>query len=358
MWIPVVAVAVAAGKASAAAFAQAADVRQAAEDKARAKERSITPTADTSPFRTASGASTAARNTVEQDFRAAADAADQSATLAKFAAQNGRVENAAKLAKQAAKDAERAANLADQIGDPQASADAIREAAQITADLQEAQGTAEKKRQTDLEERASQQNDLVSGLDQQITDLQTKAAAIQVSADISAAQGALTTLQNQLAALQDKTITVTVVQKGSFDSIAGTPAAGADTFSGGGGGTFARGGYTGPGGKWQAAGIVHAGEFVHRQEVVRQPGALAFLARFNREGMAALRRNGYAAGGLVSNLAMPSLSRATPAAARANANATFNFPGMGSFPATLAPDVMSELKTAFAREALKKGGRR
>ena len=89
---------------------------------------------------------------------------------------------------------------------------------------------------------------------------------------------------------------------------------------------------------------------------MRQPGALAFLARFNREGMAALRRNGYAAGGLVSNLAMPSLNRATPAAA--SANATFNFPGMGSFQATLAPDVMSELKTAFSREALKRGGRR
>jgi hypothetical protein len=338
----------AAGKASEAAFEKAADIRQSAEDKARAKERSITPTADSSPFRTASGASTAAANTVEQDFRLAVDSADQSATLAKFAAQNGRVENAAKLAKQAAKDAERAANLADQISDPQASANAIREAAQIAADLQEAQGTAEKKRQADLEERAKQQNDLVAGLDKQITDLQTKAAAIQVSADISAAQGALTTLQAQLAALQDKTITVTVVTKKEGGATG--------DFSSGAEGSFARGGYTGPGGKWQPAGIVHAGEFVHRQEVVRQPGALAFLARFNREGMAALRRNGYAAGGLVRSLVMPSLNRATPAAA--GANATFNFPGMGSFPATLAPDVMSELKSAFSREALKKGGRR
>lgn len=62
------------------------------------------------------------------------------------------------------------------------------------------------------------------------------------------------------------------------------------------------GGYTGPGGKYEPAGIVHAGEFVHRQEVVRQPGALAFLADFNRRGMAALsawRGNGYASGGLV-----------------------------------------------------------
>lgn len=67
-----------------------------------------------------------------------------------------------------------------------------------------------------------------------------------------------------------------------------------------GGSGFASGGYTGPGGKFQPAGIVHAGEFVNRQEVVRQPGALAFLSDFNRVGMAALRGwQGYAAGGLV-----------------------------------------------------------
>lgn len=60
---------------------------------------------------------------------------------------------------------------------------------------------------------------------------------------------------------------------------------------------FAEGGYTGPGGKYEPAGIVHAGEFVHRREVVRQPGALRFLERFNRVGMAALR--GYADGGFV-----------------------------------------------------------
>lgn len=64
--------------------------------------------------------------------------------------------------------------------------------------------------------------------------------------------------------------------------------------------SFAVGGYTGPGGKYQPAGIVHAGEFVHRQEVVRQPGALAFLSTFNQVGMAAIDRwRGYADGGHV-----------------------------------------------------------
>lgn len=80
---------------------------------------------------------------------------------------------------------------------------------------------------------------------------------------------------------------------------------------------FADGGWTGPGSKYQVAGPVHAGEFVHRREVVSQPGALPFLWDFNRRGMAALRDwwTGYAEGGLVtppSISAGPSYSMAAP----------------------------------------------
>ncbi|ALN93802.1 tape measure protein [Lysobacter gummosus] len=66
-------------------------------------------------------------------------------------------------------------------------------------------------------------------------------------------------------------------------------------------GFFASGGFTGTGPKYAPAGVVHRGEFVHRREVVRQPGARSFLARFNRIGMAALDNlRGYASGGLVT----------------------------------------------------------
>ena len=82
---------------------------------------------------------------------------------------------------------------------------------------------------------------------------------------------------------------------------------------------FSSGGWTGPGTKFQPAGIVHADEFVHRQEVVRQPGALAFLTRFNQIGMAALKGwHGYADGGLVMggnvSLGLPSVGNFKPAA--------------------------------------------
>jgi hypothetical protein len=51
---------------------------------------------------------------------------------------------------------------------------------------------------------------------------------------------------------------------------------------------FSAGGFTGPGSKYQPAGIVHAEEFVNRREVVAQPGALPFLERFNEVGMQAV----------------------------------------------------------------------
>ncbi len=55
---------------------------------------------------------------------------------------------------------------------------------------------------------------------------------------------------------------------------------------------FADGGYTGAGGKYDPAGIVHAGEFVVRKEMVERPGVLAMLEGLNR---------GYASGGYVGS---------------------------------------------------------
>ena len=62
---------------------------------------------------------------------------------------------------------------------------------------------------------------------------------------------------------------------------------------------FARGGWTGPGSKYQIAGVVHADEYVQPKHRMREPGALAFMEAFRRHGMSILR-NGYAEGGLVS----------------------------------------------------------
>jgi lambda family phage tail tape measure protein len=73
-----------------------------------------------------------------------------------------------------------------------------------------------------------------------------------------------------------------------FEAIkAGSKALGVESWFG-----FADGGYTGPGGKHDVAGIVHAGEWVVPQEVVNRPGMLPFLNQLTYG-------RGYADGGLV-----------------------------------------------------------
>lgn len=67
---------------------------------------------------------------------------------------------------------------------------------------------------------------------------------------------------------------------------------------------FDAGGYTGPGGKYQPAGIVHAGEVVVRREVVQQRGMKELLLDINKHGARALQGlpqwPGFAEGGLVA----------------------------------------------------------
>ncbi|QXZ16103.1 phage tail tape measure protein [Pseudomonas sp. AO-1] len=87
-----------------------------------------------------------------------------------------------------------------------------------------------------------------------------------------------------------------------FTSIAGSAAGAAISGAFGGGGApasmgstaagytaqygFDDGGYTGPGGKYEPAGIVHGGEVVIRKEVVDQPGMKDYLVRLNKRGYA------------------------------------------------------------------------
>ncbi|MBS9476083.1 hypothetical protein KIP89_03070, partial [Ancylobacter sp. VKM B-3255] len=76
---------------------------------------------------------------------------------------------------------------------------------------------------------------------------------------------------------------------------------------------FAEGGYTGAGGKYQPAGVVHRGEYVFDQQSVRAAGGPAVL-----DGMRAGLK-GYASGGAVS---MPSPSALLSSVQRPVANGT------------------------------------
>lgn len=74
--------------------------------------------------------------------------------------------------------------------------------------------------------------------------------------------------------------------------------------------TFSSGGYTGPGGKYEPAGIVHRDEFVMRKEVVQQPGMLEFLDSLNTRG--------YADGGLVGSFTPQAIPRQISSAGGSN----------------------------------------
>lgn len=85
---------------------------------------------------------------------------------------------------------------------------------------------------------------------------------------------------------------------------------GASRYAGMSGGLFSEGGYTGPGGKYQPAGVVHKGEYVFDQAAVKAAGGPA--------AMEAMRRSlkGYANGGLVGNVSAPRLPDVASVAAR------------------------------------------
>ncbi len=263
---------------------------------------------------------------------------------ASAAAREGDLKRAALLAESAAKLAERAEKSADNILDDETAARALEDLGKVQEKIANAQALAKEQEATDLEAQAKTQNELLAQSEARIATIKAEIAKpIALQADIAQAESQIKTLQDQLAGLQDKTITVTVntvAQGAAAPAPAPAPAAG-----------YAGGGWTGPGGKFQPAGVVHANEFVLRSEITRQPGVIEFMQRFNRDGLRALR--GYASGGLVSNIRSPIL----PAQQSSTEPAVFEFPGFGRIPVNLDRSVAASLEKQLRAEALKAGRR-
>lgn len=313
---------------------QAGDTRQAGKDSAAEIRRAQFSAADQLFLNS-------------RDAREAGDEATQNALLAKMAAQNGRIDNAKKFADQAVKDAERAAKLVEKLSDPEEKARATERLAEAKATADEARAKIKQDESQQLEERAKGQAETLKTIEQQITDLQNRAANLKLSLEISEASAAIQQIQQELAAIPDETVKKVVIQQVTQPAPGENSSAPPDTLTG-----FWSGGFTGQGNKFDPAGIVHRNEFVTRSEVVLQPGALAFLQRFNALGMKALP--GYADGGLVGRLSIGSI----PAAAPQRAPAIFNFPEIGRYPVTMAPNDFDRLQDRFARAALQSGGRK
>lgn len=253
----------------------------------------------------AANARRARGNTPEQNDRDARLQAEQARSAANFAASSavvaafqGRLAESKKLSDEAVKQAERAEKLAENIISDTDAARLLEQIGVIREDALKAQAQVKQKEALDLEATAKAQNDQILKAEERIKALKAELEKpVVLKTDITNAESEVKRLQAELEKLQDKTITVTVntVAAGGDAQMIDLPTGPVTP-------GYASGGYTGPGGKFQPAGIVHAGEFVLRQEVVRQKGMRSLLDRLNLEGMSALGR-GYANGGLVTGSA-------------------------------------------------------
>ena len=265
------------------------------------------------------------------------------AAAAAAAKLDGRATDFEKYAKQSELFLDRAMKFAEAAKD----ADLIEEVGGQQASAVEAEARAKQAESAALQQRATDQIALINSLDAKISELQQKQTNIEITADITNAETAVANLKKQLEELsKGVTVPVSVASNAANADWATLAEAGPVQ-------EFYRGGFTGAGSKFQPAGVVHAGEFVHRQEVVRQPGALAFLDRFNRMGMQALK--GYADGGLVSRMALPALRAASAGGSTTAINLTLDG---NRYAMTASNDVATALTDYVRREALRKGGRR
>jgi len=308
---------------------KAANTRQAGADKASDIRRSGLSEADQEAL-------------AFREFRPLVEEAEFAATSAKFAAMHGRVENAAKLADEATKKAERAERLTDSMTIPEERARSVERATEVKAAADEARTKNRQEEPATLDEQATSQAAALGELETKLSELQAHAAEIALTVQIDQAQAAIAQITADLEAIPNKTAYATVAPRNSGGALADANAG------------FWTGGYTGPGGRFQPAGIVHKDEFVTSSPIVRQPGVLAFLYRLQREGARALP--GYAGGGLVGNINPGALRM--PSAAPARAAATFVVPGLGSYPTSVDGYTFGRLERDFARAALQKGGRK
>lgn len=308
---------------------QAADVRQSGTDKATDRRMRGMSDADRDAY--------AQRQA--SDLR---DEASSSASRAVIKAYEGDLKAAEKLAADAAKQAERAERYAEQIGDDDTAANLLEELANIRAQALEAQAKGKEVEAQNLADVAAAQNEQIASAEARIQALKTELAKpVTLQADIAQAESNIRLLQERLDAIKDKQITVTVNTVntgGASGTWAENPAPE---------GSFAAGGYTGPGGKFQPAGVVHAGEFVLRQEVVRQAGMRALLEHLNRTG----RLPGYAAGGMVA-------PRVSAAGGSSGTPVVLDLGSLGRYSTSAEADVADQLVRVFQRAALQRGRRK
>lgn len=151
------------------------------------------------------------------------DKGSYAAAAAAGARLDGRFKQAEAYQKQAEDFLQRAESFADKAGN----ADLIQSAGDAQARLLEAQAAAEQQKAAQLQQQAASQAEQLNKFQGQLEAMQKAAREIEVKADVAKAAEAIKGIEGQLAALKDKTVTVTVntVQAGSGAAAGAAPAA-------------------------------------------------------------------------------------------------------------------------------------
>lgn len=322
----------AAGEQAAALLKQAVDSQASFNKQAAARRSQDLPPED----QQSQIVQTAQKTTNDAAFAAAA---------AEVAAIDGRAKAAQKYAEDAKKLIEEAADAANSVQDNQTAADLLERLGEASAAALRAEAKLKQAEQTQLTEQAKAQQDQIQAVTDKLAALKKEATGVTVEVDADAAKKKIAELQDQIKKLKDEAASVDF-----GPGLSDLSSAVKKTKTGASG--FAQGGFTGWGGKYAPAGVVHRGEYVQPQEVMRQPGALEFQERFRRLGMSAVR--GYASGGLVSNLRIPQIK--APSASN-QTPVVLDFGVMGRYQASAPGASVDGIERALRMARLKEGRR-
>ena len=281
----------------------------------------------------------------------AADEANYRAAAAEVEAIDGRAQNARDYAEQAKKLIEEAADAANQVEDNETAAQLLERLGEASAAAIRTEARLKQAEAQSLDDTAKAQQAQINTLVDQLAKLKAESGDVPVVVDTDSAKARVEELQKAIAELKAAAASVPI----------GAGASGDFSNTGRASGSFSSGGFTGWGGKYQPAGVVHHRESVNRSEVVAQRGALPFLTRFNQVGMQALAEwykkagfRGYASGGLVSGVRVPSVRAQSAPAMRP---VTLDLGAYGRYDMQAGDGQIEGMERALRRERLKRGGR-
>lgn len=271
--------------------------------------------------------------------------ADQ-AIIARY---EGRFAEAQRLAEQAEGAVLRADRLIDNLSSNREADEFEFGFGRIREEALKAAGEARQAEALQLEELAAAQQATLEGVEAKIAEIKRQMAEpVTLDLQITEAESRINELLRQIQELKGPhTVQVNVQRTDGGGSANGGFSTNGWTPEG-----FSAGGYTGPGGKYQPAGIVHAGEFVIPQHIVRQPGVLSMLSRMLHTGR--FDFPGYSSGGLVSRLNPARISTPPRNTDERSVNVTFQVADLVKFDARVTESVLGEIHKA----SLKRGRRR